>query len=132
MLDKVRQKAVELYSETIVEHGINPNNQGTIENPDGYARITGVCGDTVEMFIRVRDGKIEESKFNTDGCMFSTAACSVAAKMAEGKKLAGCVAINQSAILKYLEEMPKNHEHCALLAAMTLQRAIRDCIEHNG
>lgn len=128
MMGMVRGKAMEIYSEALIEHGVNPRNYGTIDHPDGYAKITGPCGDTVEMFLRMKDKKIEESKFVTDGCMFSIAACSVAAEMAEGKTVSGCIGINQSAILSHLEKMPADHEHCALLAAMTFQKALKQCI----
>ncbi len=130
MMGMVREKAAEIYSETLIEHGVNPRNYGSIQNPDGYAKITGPCGDTVEMFVRMQSGTVEKATFNTDGCMFSIAACSAAAEMAEGKTLAGCIGINQSAILKYLEKMPADHEHCALLAAMTLQKALKECIDN--
>ncbi|MBW2600080.1 MAG: iron-sulfur cluster assembly scaffold protein [Deltaproteobacteria bacterium] len=129
MMGMVYEKAREIYSEALIEHGTNPRNYGAIDHPDGYAKITGPCGDTVEIFLRVANGKIEESKFNTDGCMFSIAACSAAAEMAEGKTMPACIGINQSAIVKHLEKMPADHEHCALLAAMTFQKALRQCIE---
>jgi len=132
MLGMVREKAIEIYSETLIEHGVNPRNYGSIQDPDGYAKITGECGDTVEMFIRLRNGTVEEATFNTDGCVFSIAACSVATEMAEGKTIPRCIGINQSAILKHLEKMPADHEHCALLAAMTIQKALRQCVEGAG
>ena len=132
MMGMAYEKAVKIYSELLVEHGTNPRNYGAIEHPDGYAKITGDCGDTVEMFLRVKNGKIEESKFSTDGCMFSIAACSVATEMAKGKTVPGCIGINQSAILDHLGKMPKDHEHCALLAAMVMQNALRKCIESIG
>ncbi len=132
MLGMVREKAMEIYSEALIEHGVNPRNYGSIKDPDGYAKITGPCGDTVEMYLRVRNGTIEEATFNTDGCMFSIAACSVAAEMAEGNTVPACIGINQSSILKCLESMPADHEHCALLAAMVMQKALGKCIESVG
>jgi nitrogen fixation NifU-like protein len=129
MLGMVREKAVELYSETMVEYGVNPPNYGSIKDPDGYAKLTGPCGDTVEIYLRVQNGTVEEATFNTDGCMFSIAACSVAAEMAKGKTLPECITINQSAILKRLEKMPEDHEHCALLAATVVQKALRQCVK---
>ena len=127
MMGMVYEKAMEVYSEVLVEHGTNPRNYGAIDHPDGYAKITGDCGDTVEIFLRVKNGRIEESKFNTDGCVFSIAACSVAAEMAEGKTVPECIGINQSSILDRLKKVPKDHEHCALLAAMATQKALRQC-----
>ena len=132
MMGMVYEKAMEIYSEALIEHGTNPRNYGAIDHPDGYAKITGPCGDTVEMFLRVLNGTVEEATFNTDGCLFSIAACSVAAEMAKGKTVPECIGINQSAILGRLEKMPKDHEHCALLAAMVMQKALGKCIEDIG
>jgi len=95
MMGMAYEKAVKIYSELLVERGTNPRNYGAINHPDGYAKITGDCGDTVEMFLRVKNGKIEESKFSTDGCMFSIAACSVATEMAKGKTVPGCIGITK-------------------------------------
>jgi len=129
MLGMVRERAQELYSEMLLQHGINPRTYGAMEEPDAHARITGDCGDTVEFYLRIREGRIEAATFTTDGCMFSIASCSVAAEMATGRTLSQCIGINQSAIADRLETIPADHEHCALLAAMTLQRAIRDYID---
>lgn len=124
------EKAVELYLEKLVERGTNPSNHGTLDDPDGYGKITGICGDTVEMFLKIRDKKVEKVKFVTDGCMFAVASCSVAAEMAEGKTVEECIeSITQSAILATLKRMPKDHEHCALLASLAIQKALRKYVK---
>jgi nitrogen fixation NifU-like protein len=112
------------YSENLFDHCMSPRNYGIITDPNGYAKVTGVCGDTVEIFLRVENGKIEEAAFTTDGCIFTVAACSVATEMATGKNLHDCVKIDQETILNFLKCMPEDHMHCALLASMTLQKAL--------
>jgi len=67
-------------------------------------------------------------KFSTDGCLFTIAASEAAARMAEGKTMVECLRINQSAILGCLEKVPEDHKHCALLAAMTFQKALKKCV----
>jgi nitrogen fixation NifU-like protein len=81
----------------------------------------------MEIFLRVRNEKIDDVKFTTDGCAFTIAAGSVATEMAKGRTFPQCLVINQSAILAYLEKLPPDHEHCALLAALTFQKAVKDC-----
>jgi nitrogen fixation protein NifU and related proteins len=130
MLGMVYDKARELYGERILEYGTNPSNSGVIDDPNGYAKITGICGDTVEMFLEMEGDKIRDAKFLTDGCMLSIAACSVATEMAQGKSVRDCIGITQSAILKRLEKMPADHEHCALLASMVLQSALRQYMQN--
>lgn len=128
MLGMVYEKAKKLYSEKVIDYGVNPTHYRIMDKPDGYAKITGPCGDTVEIFLRVRNGKIEETNFSTDGCIFTIAACSAVSVMAQGKAIRECLKINQGSILAHLEGMPEDHEHCALLAALTFHRALRNFI----
>lgn len=115
-----------LFSEKVIDYGNNPRNYGSMEKPDGYAKITGPCGDTVEIFLRVKDGKIEDICYTTDGCMTSHAAVSAATVMAKRKALHECIKINQSAILQHLGGLPDESKHCALLAAKTFHKALRN------
>jgi len=114
------------YSERVIDYGTKPRNYGTISHPDGYARFTGPCGDTVEIFLRVNNGKIEDIRYTTDGCMTSHAAVSAATEMAKGKSPRDCLKISQGVILDHLGGMPESHRHCALLASITLHKALRN------
>ena len=120
------EKTGNLYSEKAIAYGINPRNCGILERPDGYAKVTGPCGDTVEIFLRVREGRIREIRYTTDGCMSSHAAVSAATEMARGKNLRECLKIRQSSILDHLGGLPDDARHCALLAATTLHKALRN------
>jgi nitrogen fixation protein NifU and related proteins len=126
MTDLLFEKIKDLFSEKVIDYGTNPRNYGAIENPEGYAKITGPCGDTVEIFLRVKKGSIEDIRYTTDGCMTSHAAVSAATVMAKGKAPKDCIKINQSSILEHLGGMPDDAKHCALLAATTLHRALRN------
>lgn len=127
----LREKAKEVYSEKIVDYGTNPKNYGTIDSPEGYAKEPDDCGKDVEMFIRMRDGKVEESKFIAAGCIFTIAACNAAAVMSRGKTIPECFTITQSSILTHLGGLPVDHVHCALLGALVFQRALKDYILKN-
>jgi len=126
MLGMVRERAAQVYSEKVISHGIHPGNFGLIDKPDGYAKHVNDCGETLEIFLEIGNGRIERARFHTDGCLFTIAAASAAAGMAEGKKISDCLRINQSSIMEYLEGLPKDHAHCAFHAALTLHRALRD------
>lgn len=114
------------YSVRVIDYGTCPRNNGTLSDPDGYAKVTGPCGDTVEIFLRVKNGKIQDIRYTTDGCMTSHAAVSAATEMAKGKAPRDCLGISQSAILDHLGGLPDSHQHCALLASITLHKALRD------
>jgi nitrogen fixation protein NifU and related proteins len=126
MLGMVHEKAKQLYSEKVISYGVHPKNYGNIDKPDGCATVTNDCGETLEIFLKIRSGKVEEARFTTDGCLFTIAAGSAVAAMAKGKTLRECLQINQSSIMAFLEGMPKEHVHCAFHAALTLHRALRD------
>jgi nitrogen fixation NifU-like protein len=80
----------------------------------------------MEMFLKVKNDKIDEVTYTTDGCMTSHAAGTAATVMAKGKPVRECIKINQSAILDHLGGMPEDSQHCALLAANTFHKALRD------
>lgn len=124
----VTADARKTYSETVVDHAMNPRNLGAMENADGFARITGSCGDTMEIWIRVKDDTIVGSTFMTDGCGTSAAAGSMVTEVARGKKIGEAQRISQQDVLAALGGLPDESQHCALLAADTLKAAIRDHI----
>ena len=116
------------YTQKVIEYGIFFLDFGALVDPDGHAKITGPCGDTDELFLRIKEGRIEEAKFITDGCICAIAACQAATHMATGKTIHECLQITESAILEHLGGLPLDHTHCALLASMTLQRALCEYI----
>ncbi len=128
MMDMLNELTKQGYTDKVFDYGVNPRNYGIMEKPDAYASITGPCGDTVEIYLRIKNGKIEDIQYTTDGCMTSHAAVSAATVMAKGKDLKDCISINQSSILEHLGGLPEDAKHCALLAATTLHRALRNFI----
>ena len=128
MIDLLMQKITGGLSEKVVDYGTHPQNYGTLEKPDGYAKIKGPCGDTMEVFLRIRNDKIDDIAYTTDGCLPSHAAGTAATVMARGKAVRDCLRINQSSILEHLGGMPEDSEHCALLAASTFHKALRNYV----
>jgi ATP-binding protein involved in chromosome partitioning len=103
-----------------------PRNYGPLESFDGHARITGPCGDTMEFWLQVREGRIREASFTTDGCGPSRAAGSMATELVIGKSPAEAARIGKADVLAGLGGLPEESEHCALLAVNTLKAAIED------
>ena len=122
----IKSKMREIYSEAAIEHGMNPRNIGDIENADGFARITGPCGDTMSIWLKINDDRIVDARFLTDGCGTSRASGSMTTEMAKGKNLAEAQKISQQDVLDGLGGLPEESEHCALLASNTLKEAIDD------
>ena len=117
----------QVVSPEALERFERPRNYGPLDPWDGHARITGPCGDTMQFWIRISDGRIARVSFITDGCGPSRAAGSMATELAAGAPVREALQIEQHDILQALHGLPKESEHCALLAANTLKAAIRDC-----
>ena len=122
----VRDEMRKVYSETVVEHVMNPRNVGRIEAADGYARVTGPCGDTMEIWLKVRNDTITGATFMTDGCGTTIAAGSMVSELARGKSISQVLKIGQEDVLSALEGLPDESKHCALLASNTLKAAVKD------
>lgn len=115
------------YSEAAIDHWQNPRNFQKIENPDGYAKVTGPCGDTMEMFIKMKNEKISECGFQTDGCGTTIVCGSVVTELAKNENFAQALAlINAEEIIKRLGGLPEPDIHCAQLASETMRRALVD------
>jgi len=118
----------ESYSEIVIDHASNPRNVGKIDNADGFARITGPCGDTMEIWLRVKNETITEATFMTDGCGTTIVAGSMVTELARGKSAGQALTIGQQDVLNALGGLPEESQHCALLAANTLREAIKDYV----
>jgi len=123
---EVMEDMRETYTETTIDHAMNPRNVGSMSDYDGSARITGPCGDTMEMWLKVRNNVINRITFWTDGCGTSFAAGSMLTELARGKSITQAMKINQHDVLDALGGLPEENVHCALLAGNTLKAAVRD------
>jgi nitrogen fixation NifU-like protein len=122
----ILEDAKKVYSETTIDHFMNPRNLGEVEDADGFARVTGSCGDTMEIWLKVKSGTIAEVTFMTDGCGTSIASGSMVTELVKGRSVGEARRISQQDVLGALGGLPKESEHCALLAADTLKEAIKD------
>lgn len=114
------------YSEKVIDHFLNPRNLGKIQSPDGFGRVVGPCGDTMEIYLRIRNDRVINVSFWTDGCGTSIASGSMATDIVKGRSIIEAQKITQDDVLAALGGLPEDSLHCALLAANTLKEAIRD------
>jgi len=97
-----------------------------MEEPDGKARITGSCGDTMELYLKFKEGKVVDTSYWTDGCTYSFNCLVAAADLAKGKTPEEIIEIDANKIKEYVGDLPSDHFHCAKLAEETLQAALDD------
>ena len=116
----------QVYTAAVIDHAMNPRNVGSIPSADGLGSVTGSCGDTMEIWLKVDGGKIADATFWTDGCGTTIACGSMVTEMVKGRSVAEALAINQNELLKVLGGLPEDSLHCALLAADTVKAAIQD------
>ena len=116
-------------TEQVIDHFLNPRNVGEIQNADGFGEVTGPCGDTMSIWIKVEKGMVAEAKFLTDGCGTTIASGSMVTELVRRKTITQALKINQQDVLNALGGLPEDSEHCALLAVNTLREALKNCLD---
>lgn len=125
---EIMQAMKKIYTETVIDHAMNPRNVGNIPNADGFGSSTSSCGETMEIRIKIKDSRIADAAFWANGCSTTIACGSMATELIKGEDIAEALAINQSDIVEALGGLPEGNHHCALLAANAVQVAIQDYI----
>jgi nitrogen fixation NifU-like protein len=116
-----------IYSDKVMDHFANPRNVGTMPDADGVGQVGNpVCGDMMAFYIKVKDDKLADIKFQTFGCGAAIAVSSMVSEMAMGKSLAEAMAITNEKVAEELGGLPKNKMHCSNLGADALHKAIED------
>ena len=116
-----------MYSEKVMDHFNNPRNTGDMVNPDGIGHVGNpVCGDIMELYIRVEDNVITDAKFKTFGCGAAIATSSMVTEMVKGKTLNEALKISNKAVAEALGGLPAIKMHCSVLAEEALKSAIDD------
>ena len=116
-----------LYSEEVMEHFRNPRNVGDMENPDGTGHVGNpVCGDIMELYIKVDNNVITDAKFKTFGCGAAIATSSMVTEMVKGKTIEEALEVSNKAVAEALGGLPPIKMHCSVLAEEALRSAIDD------
>lgn len=122
--NEVFTEAKNVLGEKGFERWRNPKYCGVMQDADSHARLKGSCGDTMEMYIRVKDDQLEEVSYFTDGCSSSSIAGSFTAELAMGKTFEEVLDLAGADVLQVIGTFPEAEEHCAHLAVTTLQEAV--------
>lgn len=121
-----------MYSDKVMEHFRNPKNMGEIKDADGVGAVGNViCGDIMTIYIKVKDDKLEDIKFQTMGCAAAIATSSMITELAKGKTLDEAMKITRDDVASELDGLPPIKMHCSNLAADALREAIKDYRKKN-
>ena len=122
-----------LYSEKVMDHFRNPRNLGKMDDADGIGEVGNAkCGDIMKMYIKVKDGIIEDVKFNTFGCGSAIASSSMATEMIKGKSIDDALELSNKAVVEALDGLPTHKIHCSVLAEEAVKAAVKDYYDKNG
>ncbi len=119
-----------MYTERVMEHFRNPRNMGEMPDADGVGTVGNpVCGDLMNIYIKVEDNKIADIKFKTFGCGAAIATSSMITELAKGKTLEEALKITRGNVAESLGGLPPIKMHCSNLAADGLHAAIEDYLK---
>ena len=121
------------YSEKVMDHFRHPRNVGEMENPDGIGKVGNpVCGDIMELYIKVKDDVIVDASFQTLGCGAAIATSSMVTEMVKGKNIEEALTISNAMVAEALGGLPSQKMHCSVLAEEALRGAIDDYHKRRG
>lgn len=121
------------YSEKVMDHFQNPRNVGKMDNADGIGEVGNAkCGDIMKIYLKIKDGIIEDVKFNTFGCASAIATSSMATELIKGKPVDEALALTNQAVVEALDGLPAVKIHCSVLAEEAIKAAIKDYYDKNG
>ena len=115
-----------IYSQILDDHYREPRNFGRMEDPDVQVTETNpTCGDTISLFIKVKDGNLAEISYVASGCLISVASASILSEKATGSSLKEIRAMTKNDVLKNLGlKLGPAREKCALISYDALMKAI--------
>jgi len=121
------------YSSKVMDHFANPRNVGEIEDADGVGYVGNpVCGDVMQMFIKIENDIIVDAKFKTFGCGAAIATSSMATELIKGKKIEEALKLTNQTVTEALGGLPKVKMHCSVLAEEALKNALDDYFKKKG
>jgi len=121
------KEVVDMYSKTVMDHFRKPRNVGTMESADGVGEVGNpLCGDMMTIYLKVKDDRIDDIKFQTFGCGAAIAVSSMLTELAKGKTIDEAKKITNKEVADALEGLPKNKLHCSNLGADALHLAIKN------
>ena len=117
------------YSAKVMDHFMNPRNVGEIPDANGVGEVGNAkCGDIMKIYLKIKDGVVEDAKFNTFGCGAAIATSSMATELIRGKSVEDA----NKAVIEALDGLPPVKIHCSVLAEEAVQAALRDYYERSG
>ena len=120
------------YSQKAIDYYLEQSNMGSLSDADQVSELTGPCGDTMKVYLKLEEGKIQDAKIQVLGCPGAVASAMVAMDLAKGKTVEEALEIKDRDIVRILEELPEQKVHCVRLAVKALEKALNDYARDNN
>ena len=120
------------YSEKAITYFAEKKNMGTMPDPDQVSELTGPCGDTMRIYLKMENDRIKDAKIQVMGCPGAVASAMAAMDMIRGKTLDEVQVLKDRDIFRVLEEIPDQKQHCIRLTNKTIQKALEEYLSDNG
>lgn len=122
-----------LYTETVMDHFTHPRNVGEIPDADGVGEVGNAkCGDIMKMYLKIKDDRIEDVKFETFGCGSAIASSSMATELIKGKTIEEALAVTNKQVVDALGDLPAYKLHCSVLAEESIKAAVKNYYDRNN
>ena len=122
-----------LYTETVMEHFTHPRNVGEIPDANGVGEVGNAkCGDIMKMYLKIKDNRIEDAKFETFGCGSAIASSSMATELIKGKTIEEALAVTNKQVVDALGGLPAYKLHCSVLAEESIKAAVKNYYDRNN
>ena len=122
-----------LYTETVMDHFIHPRNVGEIPDANGVGEVGNAkCGDIMKMYLKIKDDRIEDAKFETFGCGSAIASSSMATELIKGKTVDEALAVTNKQVVDALGGLPAYKLHCSVLAEESIKAAVKNYYDRNN
>ena len=122
-----------LYSEKVMDHFRSPRNLGKMEDADGIGEVGNAkCGDIMKMYLKIKDNRIEDAKFETFGCGSAIASSSLATELIKGKTIEEALAVTNKQVVDALGGLPAYKLHCSVLAEESIKAAVKNYYDRNN
>ena len=122
-----------LYTDTVMDHFMNPRNVGEIPDADGVGEVGNAkCGDIMKIYLKIDNDIITDVKFETFGCGSAIASSSMATELIKGKPLSEALTLTNKAVTEALDGLPAHKIHCSVLAEEAIKSAVKDYYDKKG
>ena len=116
-----------MFSDAVLDHFQNPRNAGQLHGADAKVEVSNpVCGDVLQLAVRIESDRIVEARFLCRGCTTSIACASLLTEQLRGRTLAEARSVTAQSISQALGALPSATFHGAELAADAVETMLRN------